>query len=108
MKRRHATIPPRRRIFLGCEGESEQGYGALLTRIAGQLELHLAPQVILLRPGGGDPLGLVRLAVAKSRQEEAKRGAFFAKAVLLDQDQIGQSPERDQLMYTRPLEVACT
>jgi hypothetical protein len=99
MKRRHATIPPRRRIFLGCEGESEQGYGALLTRIAEGLALHLAPQVVLLRPGGGDPLALVRLAIAKSREEERKRGAFSIKAVLLDQDKLGQSPERDGLLY---------
>jgi len=55
MRRRHATIPLRRRIFLGCEGESEQGYGALLSRIAEEHGLHLAPQILLLRPGGGDP-----------------------------------------------------
>jgi hypothetical protein len=35
MKRR-ITIPQRKRIFLGCEGESEQSYGALLARIVGQ------------------------------------------------------------------------
>ena len=99
MRRRHATIPPRRRIFLGYEGESEQGYGALLSRIAEEHGLHLAPQVVLLRPGGGDPLALVQLAVAKIREDERKRGEFAIKAVLLDQDKLGQAPERDQLLY---------
>ncbi len=62
MKRRRATIPVRRRIFLGCEGESEQGYGALLARLAEDCGLDLAFQPVLLRPGGGDPLDLVSLA----------------------------------------------
>jgi hypothetical protein len=31
---RRARIPPRRRFFLGCEGESEQSYGALLQIVA--------------------------------------------------------------------------
>jgi hypothetical protein len=39
MSRRRATIPPRQRIFLGCEGESEQGYGALLSRLAEEMDL---------------------------------------------------------------------
>ncbi len=99
MRRRHATIPPRRRIFLGCEGESEQGYGALLSRIADEHGLHLAPQIVLLRPGGGDPLALVQLAIARIREEERKRGALSIKAVLLDQDRLGHAPERDQLLY---------
>lgn len=100
MRRRHATIPPRRRIFLGCEGESEQGYGALLSRIAEEHGLHLAPQIVLLRPGGGDPLALVQLAIAKIREDERKRGEFFIKAVLLDEDRLGHAPDRDQLLYT--------
>jgi hypothetical protein len=32
MRRRRLLIPQRRRIFLGCEGESERGYGALIGR----------------------------------------------------------------------------
>src|ERR1700722_15857334 len=99
MRRRHATIPPRRRVFLGCEGESEQGYGALLSRIADELGLHLAPQIVLLRPGGGDPLALVQLAIEKIREDERKRGSFSIKVVLLDQDKLGQTPERDRLLY---------
>ena len=32
--RRRAARPQRVRIFVGCEGESEQGYVALLQRLA--------------------------------------------------------------------------
>lgn len=99
MKRRHATIPVRKRIFLGCEGESEQGYGALLTRLADAADLHLAIHSVLLRPGGGDPLDLVALAVELSRRAEIKRGAFATKAVLLDRDKLGIAPERDQRLF---------
>ncbi len=70
MRRRRATIPVRTRIFLGCEGESEQGYGALLTRLAEGAGLHLAIHSVLLRPGGGDPLDLVTLAVELSRRAQ--------------------------------------
>ena len=99
MRRRNATIPVRRRIFLGCEGESEQGYGALLARLAEEAGLHLALQPVLLRPGGGDPLDLVSLAVDLSQRAEIKRGAFAVKAVLLDRDKLGLSPARDQRLY---------
>jgi hypothetical protein len=99
MSRRRATIPPRQRIFLGCEGESEQGYGALLSRLAEDIDLHLALQVTLLRPGGGDPLDLVALAAELSGRAERQRGGFRLKAVLLDGDKLGESPDRDQRMY---------
>jgi hypothetical protein len=99
MRRRRATIPVRTRIFLGCEGESEQGYGALLTRLAEEAGLHLAIHSVLLRPGGGDPLDLVALAIEMSRRAESKRGAFATKAVLLDRDKLGITPERDQRLF---------
>jgi hypothetical protein len=99
MKRRRATIAVRRRIFLGCEGESEQGYGALLARLAEDCGLHLAFQPMLLRPGGGDPLDLVSLAAELSHRAEIKRGPFAVKAVLLDRDKLGLSPARDQQLY---------
>lgn len=104
MKRRPTTIPVRKRIFLGCEGESEQAYGALLTRLAENAGLHLAIQSVLLRPGGGDPLALVALAVDLCRRAELKRGTFALKAILLDRDTLGLSPARDQQLY--PLAAA--
>jgi hypothetical protein len=100
MKRRRALIPPRRRIFLGCEGESEQSYGSLLARVAEERKQHIALQVVLLRPGGGDPLGLVVLAADLSRRAEERRGPFFYKAIFLDRDKLGETPDRDKRLFT--------
>jgi hypothetical protein len=94
MRARRARIPPRRRFFLGCEGESEQSYGALLQIIADeslQLRVHLDLQ--LLR--GGDPFAIVAAAVEKVRERARNRGRFVSCAVLLDSDRQGQVPERD-------------
>ena len=98
MSPRRATIPQRRRIFLGCEGESEQGYGALLSRLVEERGLHLAIHSVLLRPGGGDPFDLVTLAVELNERDERRRGRYSVKAVLLDRDKLGVSPQRDRRM----------
>ncbi len=97
MKRLHRPfIQQRRRVFLGCEGESERGYGALLHRLleARRQDIHL--DVVLLRPGGGDPLALVELAQRLITERERKRDApYVVRAVLLDADRLGRAPERD-------------
>jgi hypothetical protein len=98
MSPRRATIPQRRRIFFGCEGESEQGYGALLSRLVEESGLHLAIHSVLLRPGGGDPLDLITLAVELNERDERRRGRYSVKAVLLDRDKLGVSPDRDRRM----------
>jgi hypothetical protein len=71
---RRRQRPQRRRIFLGCEGESEQGYGALLGRLLEAIRHDRYLHIVLLRPGGGDPLALVKLALRRIAEEEAKRG----------------------------------
>ena len=91
--RRRAPIPQRRRVFLGCEGESEQSYAALLGRLVHARHVHIDSR--LLRPGGGDPLALVERAIMELDQGVARRSVYVAKAVLLDADRRGQSPARD-------------
>jgi hypothetical protein len=90
--------PQRRRVFLGCEGESEQGYGALLRRLleARRQDVHL--DVVLLRPGGGDPLALVELAQRRVVDGERKHASYAIRGVLLDADTLGRNPERDAQM----------
>jgi hypothetical protein len=89
-------ILQRRRVFLGCEGESEQGYGALLRRLLETRRQDVHLDVVLLRPGGGDPLALIELAQRLIANSERKREAPYAlRAVLLDSDKLGQVPERD-------------
>jgi hypothetical protein len=94
--RRRIIIPQRKRIFLGCEGESEQSYGPLLTRIVGQQKTDFFLDTVLLRPGGGDPLALVELAGKKKKQGEKKGGDYAVAYVLMDSDKKGQVPQRDQ------------
>lgn len=93
-------IPQRRRIFLGCEGESERSYGTFLSRVALEVRgLHVAMDVDLLRPGGGDPLALIELACQRIGRKEVSHGSFRGKAVLLDSDKLDLSPARDRSMY---------
>jgi hypothetical protein len=96
MRRRRAFRPQRAPIFVGCEGESERGYVALLGRLAEEaaLPVHLDP--VLLQPGGGDPLAIVERAVQQLGERRRKRQTVYqAQFVLLDRDKWGQAPARD-------------
>lgn len=96
MTRQRPNIRQRKPIFVGCEGESERGYIALLGRLAEAegLAIHLDP--VLLKPGGGDPCGLIELAARKLAEKVRARGIqYHAKLVLLDQDLVGKVPGRD-------------
>lgn len=85
MRRRSSpSIPQRKPIFLGCEGESEAGYARLLGRLAQELGLHVHIHAEPLQPGAGDPLALVQKAVRRIAQLERQRATFVVKAVLLD------------------------
>ena len=71
--RQRKIIQPRRRVFLGCEGESERGYGALLGQLLESQRHDVHLDVVLLQPGGGDPLSLVKLAKSRIIAAERKR-----------------------------------
>jgi hypothetical protein len=94
--RRPSRPPPRRRVFLGCEGESELGYANFLGRLLEKRpqRIHLDPVVL----GGGDPLALVELALRLIAEGERKRTAYEIRAVLLDADRLRQTPDRDDRM----------
>jgi len=89
-------IPQRTRIYLGCEGPSEQSYGAVVGQIADRCGLHLYIDNDVLQPGAGDPLALVERAIQRIRKRERNRGVFAHRAILLDRDKVGQSPDRDR------------
>jgi hypothetical protein len=85
MSRRKLQIPKRRPVFLGCEGRSEAGYGALLGSIArDRQDVHLHIDVRVLQPGAGDPERLVERAVQIAHDIERRRSRFWVKAVLID------------------------
>ena len=92
---RRQRVPRRKRYFVGCEGESEQGYVALLQRFAEKrgASVHADAKVI---PRAGDPLELVRRAIKMAAQgERGSKPAYSMRFLLLDTDLIGQNPERD-------------
>ncbi len=99
---RQPRIPRRRRFFVGCEGESEQGYAAMLQEFANQtgLAIHLDTKVM---SKAGDPLALVeRAAAAIPQGERGAKPPYLERFLLLDTDLIGQNPDRD----TRMLQIA--
>lgn len=119
MRRPHRIILQRRRFFVGCEGESEQSYVALLARLSAARHLPVHLDAVLLQPGGGDPLAIVERAVQRVREREASRGEpYEQRFVLLDDDKLGQAPQRDhriagvaastnlQLVWQRPCHEA--
>lgn len=90
--RRRRVIERRARVFLGCEGESEQGYGALLQRLvdASGAKIHVVP--VNLQPAG-DPLELAKKAERKLAEEIRRGGPFAAQAVMLDTDRLPELPD---------------
>jgi len=85
-------IERRARIFLGCEGESEQGYGALLQRLCEARGVKIHVVAVNLQPAG-DPLALARKAERKLAEEIRRGGAFEAQAVMLDTDRLPELPD---------------
>lgn len=83
----------KRVIFVGCEGESEQAYVALLNEMLKELNLPIHLRAELLNPGAGDPLELVK----KARERIRKQGRDFAgKAIFLDRDRCAQDRKKGQ------------
>jgi len=89
---RRRIIERRARIFLGCEGESEQGYGAFLQRLADESRLNVHVLPVNLQPAG-DPLALTEKVVRTYAREE-KKGRFAGKVILLDADRLEERPDR--------------
>lgn len=90
---RRMIIPRRNRFFLGCEGESEQGYGGFLGRLAEARKLRLHIDAVNLQPAG-DPLSLAEAAIRAAASGAARGGRYVARAVLLDADKLADHPRR--------------
>lgn len=95
MRPKRPHLPLRRRIFLGCEGESERGYGALLARLIDDRHKRVHLDTVVLQPGAGDPLALIERAASLMAQRTRRGGPFAACAVLIDSDTQGRVPARD-------------
>jgi hypothetical protein len=97
MRGRRPTIPRRKPIFLGCEGESEQAYGQFLNELAREAHLHVHIEVVNLSPGAGDPVSRMHRAQKEVEHRQRKRTEFAFRAVLLDSDQIDNDPQRRKI-----------
>jgi hypothetical protein len=92
---RRQRVPRRKRVFVGCEGESEQGYAALLQRFAEErgASVHADAKVV---SSAGDPLALVSRAIDLAAQgERGSKPAYSIRFLLLDTDLLGQNAQRD-------------
>jgi hypothetical protein len=69
MSGRRPAIKPRKTVFLGCEGESEQSYGQFLNDVLNEKGLRFHIEVVNLNPGAGDP----RSRLLRAKKEIDKR-----------------------------------
>lgn len=108
MKQRRPFIVPRRPIFLGCEGESEQGYGQVLNDLLRAAELPIHLEVVTLNPGVGDPITRIHRAEQEINRREQRRSKFYQKAILMDGDQAedGGSIRREAELLARNLGIS--
>ena len=118
MSRRPAHIPQRVPIFVGCEGDSEAAYVALVRALAEDADLPVHIHVEPFPAGVGDPLARVERAVLRLRQLRKQRGDFRSRFILLDSDQLELARERGdrairlaldndiQLIWQRPCHEA--
>jgi RloB-like protein len=91
---RRKKISKRRRIFIGCEGESEQGYVALLQLLATELSIPVHLVGVVLQPAGDSLALLVKAELALKKH--LARGSFVGRFIFLDDDLVGRSPENDR------------
>lgn len=90
----------RRRVFLGCEGESERSYGALLAQLLETRRQDIHLEVVLMRPGGGDPLTLVERAAEYVKRSKRRFDApFQVLGLLLDKDLLNKDRHRDDKAF---------
>tara|TARA_R110002074_G_scaffold348310_1_gene518768 strand:+ start:1070 stop:1642 length:573 start_codon:yes stop_codon:yes gene_type:complete len=92
---RRQKVRRRRRLFVGCEGESEQGYAALLQRFSDEQggAVHAESRVV---PRAGDPLAIVERAIEMAAQgERGSKPAYSVRFLMLDTDLLGNNPGRD-------------
>lgn len=84
MRRRHA-IEPRRAVFIGCEGKSEQAFARFLGRCCDAEGLHLHLHVKSM--DGGDSLSVVEAAGRYLARRPGARD-IDTRLVLLDRDRM--------------------
>ena len=85
MSRRLSTVKPRRPVFLGVEGKSEQAFVKFLQHLCDEHDRALS--LICAKGSGGDTVTIVREA-HRSLKKRRGRIQYKDKLVLLDQDRV--------------------
>lgn len=94
MRKRRSSIPLRRPVFVGCEGESESGYAGLLQDLIREANVPVHLLIADLGIGAGDPFSRVEMAVRKLEQLRRTRTAPAERFILLDSDQTESDRNR--------------
>ena len=80
-------------VFIGCEGESERGYGQMLSAMIRQNKLPFHLETVCLNPGSGSPAACVDRANREILRWERNRSVKFSlKVVMLDTDTVDDNP----------------
>lgn len=88
MRSRKQFIPQRRVIYVGCEGQSEAGYLALIQDFAHDLRLPIHIAIHDLSPKAGDPLKRVQRSIQKIEKLKRDRVPPELRFLFLDEDQL--------------------
>jgi len=95
---RHAKVlkrPQLKRVFLGCEGDSERSYGAWLQAVAEDYKIPVPVDTYPDIGGGNQPCDIIERCISEMLQREARYGSYFSRAILLDSDNIDNDPNRN-------------
>jgi hypothetical protein len=90
--RRASSIPQRRPVFIGCEGQSEVSYANFLLDLVNEAGVPVHLEVSDL--GGGDPLSRIEKAIRRLEHLNRTRTALKERFALLDYDQVERDPQR--------------
>jgi hypothetical protein len=92
MRIQRRQIPRRTPVFIGCEGESERGYGQMLSAILRQNDLPFHLETVCLNPGSGSAIACVDRAIREIQRLERNRTKFSLKVVMIDTDTVDNDP----------------
>ncbi len=92
MRSQRPYIEQRRVIFVGCEGESEHGYAALLQLFARDFNLPIFLKIEALALGAGDPYARLIKADKSIEQLQKKGSQLHSRFLLMDSDQADRDP----------------
>ncbi len=87
--------PQRKRVFLGCEGDSERSYGAWLQAVAEDYKIHITIDTYPDTGGGNQPYDIIERCMLEMLHREKQYGPYIARAILLDSDNIKNDPNRN-------------